>query len=189
MTALLRLVAALLSITTLAGCATQYVRHGFFGGYSEKKLGDATFLVKFDGNGYSSKDRVWYFRIYRCAELTKQQGYEVFTLLGPDGAGAQPSAVRKRWEGSSPAIVDPAQSVGAAGYPYYEAPHGVVTTYHARGTIQMLHAPESKDLSLALRADAIIEALKPYIDSDGKAAAPTREQLLERAALEPGAEN
>jgi len=177
-----------MALSALAGCATPYMRHGFIGGYSQKKLGEATYLVKFDGNGYSSKDRVWYFWIYRCAELTRQHGYEMFALLGPEAAGAEPAAVRKRWEASSPAMVEPAQSAGAAGYPYYEAPGGLVTTYHASGTIQMLHAPVAEDQALVLSASAIIEALKPYVDSGGKAAPPTRAQVLERAAVEPGGE-
>ncbi|HTT38571.1 MAG TPA: hypothetical protein VMH32_12985 [Burkholderiales bacterium] len=188
-TALPRLLAVSVALIALAGCATPYMRHGFFGGYSEKKIGEASYLVKFDGNGYSSKERVWYFWIYRCAELTRQHGYEMFALPGPEAAGAEPTAVRKRWEASSPALVEPAQSAGAAGYPYYEPPRGLVTTYHASGTIHMLRVPSAGEQALVLRAGAIIEALKPYVDSGGKATPPTRAQVLERAAVEPGGES
>jgi hypothetical protein len=36
--------------------------------------------VAFDGNGYATKERVYYFWIYRCAELTLQQGYSLYVV-------------------------------------------------------------------------------------------------------------
>lgn len=68
----------LLTAALLSGCTTAYGPHGFTGGYTETKIDDSTYRVVFNGNGQTSRDMVWYYWIYRCAELTTQNGYEFF---------------------------------------------------------------------------------------------------------------
>lgn len=64
----------------LAGCATPYQQHGFRGGYSDARIGADTVLVSFKGNGYTSKERVQLYLLYRCAEVTRQYGYDYFIV-------------------------------------------------------------------------------------------------------------
>jgi hypothetical protein len=63
-----------------AGCATPYQQHGFRGGYSDARIGQDTVLVSFKGNGYTSKERVQLYLLYRCAEVTRQHGYDYFVV-------------------------------------------------------------------------------------------------------------
>lgn len=71
------------SALLLAACTTPYQRHGLAGGYSEKKLDTGIYQVAFSGNGYTSRDTVYRSWLYRCAEITVQQGYDWFKVLSP----------------------------------------------------------------------------------------------------------
>ena len=62
--------AALLAFS-VSGCATGYGARDLTGGYTDERIDDSHHVVRFNGNGYASADRVWYFWIYRCAEPTK----------------------------------------------------------------------------------------------------------------------
>jgi hypothetical protein len=64
----------------VAGCATPYQQHGFRGGYSDARIGQDSVLVSFKGNGYTSKERVQLYLLYRCAEVTRQYGYDYFVV-------------------------------------------------------------------------------------------------------------
>jgi hypothetical protein len=68
----------------LAGCATAYQREKVTGGYTDFRLADHTYRVRFKGNNYTSRDKVELFLLYRCAELTAQLGYDHFVLLSED---------------------------------------------------------------------------------------------------------
>jgi hypothetical protein len=68
----------------LAGCATAYQREKVTGGYTNFRLADHTYRVRFKGNNYTSRDKVELFLLYRCAELTAQLGYDHFVLLSED---------------------------------------------------------------------------------------------------------
>jgi hypothetical protein len=65
----------------LASCATPYQSSGFGGGYSETILGENVFQVSFQGNGYSSGERVADLSMLRCAELCLEHGYAYFALV------------------------------------------------------------------------------------------------------------
>ena len=54
---------------------------GFSGGYSDLKLDENTFRISFRGNGYTSSERVEIFALYRCAEVTSQQGFDYFVIV------------------------------------------------------------------------------------------------------------
>jgi hypothetical protein len=75
------LVAVLIS---LAGCATAYQPEHVTGGYTDFRLADNTYRVRFRGNNYTSRDKVEQFLLYRCAQLTEQLGYDHFVLLSED---------------------------------------------------------------------------------------------------------
>src|SRR5579863_1607631 len=74
------------------GCATPYQQHGFRGGYTEARIAQDTALVSFKGNGFTSKERVQLYLLYRCAEVTKQYGYDYFIITG-GGTEARTSVV------------------------------------------------------------------------------------------------
>jgi hypothetical protein len=68
----------------LAGCATAYQPAQITGGYTDFRLADNTYRVRFRGNNYTPRDKVELFLLYRCAQLTEQLGYDHFVLLSED---------------------------------------------------------------------------------------------------------
>ena len=68
----------------LAGCATAYQPEQSTGGYTDFRLADNTYRVRFRGNNYTPRDKVELFLLYRCAQLTEQLGYDHFVLLSED---------------------------------------------------------------------------------------------------------
>jgi hypothetical protein len=71
-------------LIALAGCATAYQPEKVTGGYTDFRLADNTYRIRFKGNNYTSRDKVELFLLYRCAELTEQLGYDHFVLLSED---------------------------------------------------------------------------------------------------------
>jgi len=65
----------------LAACATPYAKEGFTGGFEVKELGQDVYRVRFQGNGYTSKETVQSYWLYRCAELALEQGFTGFEIL------------------------------------------------------------------------------------------------------------
>jgi hypothetical protein len=76
--------ALLLMAALLASCATPYEKAGFFGGgYKDLRIDSNTASVSFTGNASTSRQTVETYLLYRCAEVTKDAGYDYFVLLNP----------------------------------------------------------------------------------------------------------
>lgn len=73
------LVVALVALTT--GCATTYHNQSFTGGFTETRLDENVFQVRFAGNAYTSRERAADFCLLRCAELAQQHGYAYFIVV------------------------------------------------------------------------------------------------------------
>lgn len=54
------------------------------GGYSDFKLSEDSYQISFRGNGFTSREEVNHHLLTRAAELTKQNGYRYFIVLGFD---------------------------------------------------------------------------------------------------------
>src|SRR5271166_6444041 len=67
-----------------ASCATPYQQHSLRGGYDDSRIDSNTVLVSFKGNGYTPKDRVQTYMLYRCAEVTTNAGYDYFVIVSSD---------------------------------------------------------------------------------------------------------
>lgn len=186
-----------LALGALVGCSTTpYGPRGLAGGYVETRVADDTYVVAFHGNGKTSGDMVWRYWIYRCAELTRQRGYELFTLA-PDKAAALPTGdglalmTLEAAQGDSPAPADMFKggSGGAGSHsvyiPSYAGGGGTITSWHASATIRMFRNASEAGATYALRAGAIIEILKPYVASQGRSGAPSRQELIVRTIATP----
>ncbi len=174
---------SMLMAVTVCGCATSYQQHGLTGGYSETKLSNSSYVVSFNGNGYASKDRVWYFWIYRCAELTSQQGYKLFTLRQN-----RTSAVAPRESNFVPAVYNPDEAGGLlkvkGGTPtYIYTPGYTVTTWNSSATVFMYQQPLPREVPWAFNSQAVLDQLRPYVTSNGSAPAPNRGELLKLAFI------
>src|SRR5579862_8956 len=73
---------ALSAVCLLAGCATAYQPDGISGGYSDKRLSDNTAQVSFRGNLLNTPATLHSYLLRRCAEVTRQNGYDYFVLAG-----------------------------------------------------------------------------------------------------------
>ncbi len=74
-----------LSLLSMIGCASTYAPSiDGSSGYHEYKINDYSYNVTFQGNRRQSRDDVRTRLIYRCSELTIQNGYNHFILLKDD---------------------------------------------------------------------------------------------------------
>src|SRR5258706_2570344 len=94
------ILAACVCAATLTGCATEYQSRNLSGGYREEQSGPDTWFIGFSGNGYTTRETVQTFWLYRAAELTLQKGYDGFQIVStialiafPAGMKAQGNAV------------------------------------------------------------------------------------------------
>jgi len=69
-----------LTFLILAGCATPYQPYSMMGGYFDKRIDENTFHVFFSGNGYSKREMEYAYFLHRCAEVTKNNGFDYFVI-------------------------------------------------------------------------------------------------------------
>lgn len=102
-----RLTGIILTVA-LFGCATGYQESGFTGGFTETRVSENAWVIRFDGNGYTGAGRVRDYALLRAAEVTLQNGFRYFIVQdeensaktyvvmnnGTGHAGSKPSAER-----------------------------------------------------------------------------------------------
>jgi hypothetical protein len=79
------------AILFLSGCATPYQPMSALGGYREVQLAPNIYRVMFFGNGYTNGELAIEYALRRCAELTQQNGYRYFGILGVADLSTQSS--------------------------------------------------------------------------------------------------
>lgn len=191
-------IVSVLLLGALVGCTTPYGPKGLTGGYVDTRIADDTYLVEFHGNGKTSSDMVWRYWIYRCAELTRQRGYSLFALAPKNTAAVPPAGgvlklMSLESDGDdSPPVPSPFKGGGGGSggthtvyVPSYSGGGGTVTTWHSSATIRMFHEASEAGAAYALRAGAVITLLKPYVVSQGRSDAPSREELIRRTVANP----
>jgi hypothetical protein len=72
---------ALAAAACLAACATQNTEEGFIGGARVKELGQEVYRISFSGNGYTSRETVQTYWLYRSAGFALEKGYTGFEIL------------------------------------------------------------------------------------------------------------
>jgi len=180
--------AILLAASMLTGCATGYGPRGATGGYEEKQLDNTSYRVSFYGNGHTKGDMVWNYWMYRCAELTKQKGFDLFSLVMdpkksgaiPDDAGMRSANLQSGDEGTT---VKTAGSYRAPTYHYSPGYTTTVTTYSASAVVKMYGNPPPANVRYVLNAQSILDSLKPYVESAGKEPSPKREEVITKAMI------
>jgi hypothetical protein len=196
MKGLCKLVASLLVVTVLAGCATAYQHRGLGGGYHETKIDDSHYIVYFDGNGYASKDRVWYFWIYRCAQLTQEKGYTYFSLLP-----VQSSMNKTAFESDDDGQAYPAVLIGDAnghfidvhgggggGVMVIAGGGGTITTWHSKALVAM-YGNDVPQKTFVIRAQSVLDSLAEYIQSNGSSTPPDRTTIATAATFAVAPDN
>ena len=72
----------------IAGCATDYQKDGFSGGFSETQMSENVWRVHFKANGFSSMERATDFCLLRSAELTLENRYKYFAIVNENSKRA-----------------------------------------------------------------------------------------------------
>lgn len=179
----------------LGGCATGYVKNGFTGGYSDSKIDDSHYVVRFDGNGYASQERVWYFWIYRCAQLTREKGYFYFTLdKDPHRQSSYDMDSRQGMLHPAVMVASRAGRVAdpgaAGGYRFTDTAGSIIylppiKTWHSSAEVSM-YRDSFPERTLLLKAQSVLSLLEGYIRSNGKVQPPARMTVLEKSAFTVG---
>src|ERR1700687_6234016 len=78
---MLKNICLVILITLPVGCATDYKSQSFRGGYSEVRLDENVFNVRFAGNAYTSPEKAADFCLLRCAEIAIANGYSYFFIV------------------------------------------------------------------------------------------------------------
>jgi len=193
MKGLFKMLASLLLVTVLFGCATAYQQRGITGGYSETKVDDSHYIVYFDGNGKTSKDRVWYFWIYRCAQLTQEKGYTYFSLapvqasmnktaFDPDESGhAYPAVLIGDANGH---VIDVHGGGGGGGHFVYVpgGGGGYIVSWHSKALVAM-YDNNVPPKTFVVRAQTVLDALGDYIRTNGSSTPPDHATMTNDATF------
>ena len=181
----------------LCGCVTPtpYQPKGLLGGYSEEQIDIDVYLVSFSGNGATSADTVWYYWVYRCAELTRQKGYDYFTLSKYSGKEPTPKSGAfglldhssyATWHDDGLGSIIPVRGHGGGSY-YYYSPGGyaVITSWQSSAFVSMFKKGSPSGGNWLLDAQRIINQLDPYVKSNDTSVVLGRKVLLFSALVPP----
>lgn len=176
---------ACLALASLSACTTGYHKTGLFGGFSDKELAENIYRVKFNGNDKTSEQRVWNYWFYRSAELTKEKGFDVFSLKTKEEYDAymannasEETAFNSYGYTLEPAIAYEGQSEIVPVLYYYS------TAYSKTGYIFMYKLPLTPEKDeFYMDPDVIMTQLQPFIDSKGSTAPPNRRLLMMQSML------
>ena len=71
----------LIAFFVLPGCAKVYRKEGVLIGYSDTQLAPNEFLVKYNGNSSTGRERTTDFWFLRCSELTLMHDFNYFQIV------------------------------------------------------------------------------------------------------------
>ena len=89
-------------LVMLTSCSTSYGKKGVAGGYTDRQIDSNTFIVHYAANQYTAPDLLEAYTVYRCAEITLQQGCDYFMLLDPSYAKRSVRVTVKVYRGDPP---------------------------------------------------------------------------------------
>jgi hypothetical protein len=140
----------------LAGCSTPYQKSSGFkfppGGYEEQQLEPGIWRVGYSGNGYTSRESVQTYWLYRCAELSLEHGADGFEIISrmplAELRGTRHAAVQQAASGP---IYVPMITPGASSFP------------HIEGDIRLLKKPLRPTPSRVYEAATLKSVLDPLV--------------------------
>jgi hypothetical protein len=142
------------------GCSTPYQPDGLGGGYSDNRIDSTTESVEFRGNGYTSKRKVEMYLLYRCAEVTRDAGYDYFIALNPSTEARQGSFSTPGSFSSTTSFLKGAAFTHAS---YFPGQTITFTSYGATTLIRMGRGPKPVENLGAFNAREVIEYMGPQI--------------------------
>ncbi len=170
---MLKLSVAAIALSIVTGCSTPYQQRGFRGGYSETRVGQDTVLVSFKGNGFTSKERVQLYLLYRCAEVTQHYGYDYF-VIASGGTDAATSYHSNYSSNTTASTIGAGNSAFASAQTFGSGTTIPVRKYGTDAMIKMFKGKKPADNSNAYDARETLQYLGPELgiaveeDTDGK---------------------
>ena len=163
-------IVAVAATLALTGCVTPYQPVGATGGYTGKQIDDQTYHVQFSGNGYTSRETVHKYFMYRCAELTQQQGFKYFMIIPAALTGSlPPKNTLARGTQFDPNMMRKVHS--APPVIIYGGGGGGATKWTNSGDIRMFNDDAVISTKIAgWDAAEVMDALGPFVRSTGKSA-------------------
>ncbi len=171
----IRILVVSAACAALSGCfgPTPYQVKAYNGGYDDKPVSGERHFVAFYGNGFTSREAVMKYWLYRCAEVTSKAGFDYFVLLSRaprPGAGlelqdeiARVADIRR---------LEPGEAVLAKGvsggsrvptYTYIPGGGGTVTRWSASGVIEMYKGEPLAMNSVTFVAKDLLDKLGPEV--------------------------
>lgn len=184
-----RLGVAVLALA-LGGCASPYGPQGITGGFREQQLAPNSYRISYNGNGHTQEEQVVNYWLYRCAELTIQNGYSYFGMVPesgrPSSSADDPDRLTRmaslRPGQDEPRMLQVKSGGGFVYIPSYTT--YTIRTWHKSGTIMMFHSrlgAVTQEQAYGLHARTVMDKLGEYVKSGGKAKAPPRQEVIEAA--------
>lgn len=68
-------------VLSLLGCSTPYQQKDFFGGFSETQLDTNVWRIRFNGNAFTSQDKVRDLSLLRACEIALRTGYSYVAVI------------------------------------------------------------------------------------------------------------
>jgi hypothetical protein len=160
-------VLALLALS-LVGCATPYQPSGLGGGFTDSQLDANTFRVGFRGNGYTPRETVENYLLYRCAELAVERGFDHFVILGSDtetktGSFTTPGTYRSTTTGYATSSGNFAYGSAYTRGTYTPGQTFTVTRYGGTAMIKAFKGPKPADAVSAFDAREVLRYLGPRV--------------------------
>jgi hypothetical protein len=141
-------------------CSTPYQPDGLTGGYSDNRIDSDTTSVEFRGNGYTSKRKVEMYLLYRCAEVTRDTGYDYFIALNPSTEAKQGSFSTP---GSFNSVTSFSRGLAVTRASYFPGQTITFTSYGATTLIRMGRGQKPKENVAAFNAREVIEYMGPQV--------------------------
>jgi hypothetical protein len=148
----------LLLVCIISACSTTYHDAGLSGGFHEKNIEGNIWHARYAGNGYTYRETIQTYWLYRCTELTLEQGYDGFEIVSPvDIADITPL---KRWHGH----VNGFHKTANTNIPTIIPDNAYKPEIDAE--IRLLRRPFTPDPPNVFDAASLKAALDPYVNGE-----------------------
>lgn len=82
----MKIISAAVLAVALVACATPYQPNGLAGGFTDTRLGENTFRVSFQGNGFTRAEDAQQMLLLRCAEVAEAAGFRYFVQASSESS-------------------------------------------------------------------------------------------------------
>jgi hypothetical protein len=151
---MLRWIANAVAAMALCGCVSAYAPSSISGGFDQRQVSEVVWRISYFGNAYTSVETVQTYWLYRCAEITLEQGYNGFQILSNVELTQSPSAIPALFQQGDGARVIPIVESGLDGKPYMVA------------NIMLLRAPLPDRPRVVFDANVLKTFLQPYVTGE-----------------------